>query len=330
MSGMEVETVEEQGVRVEAAAGLCESRDERLERVIRQHIERHKRRAAAADRVFTAVTWTVAAVGLGILAFIVTTIFARGLGTALDAGFLFGKPQAIKEGGGIWPMVVSSFYLAALTVAMVVPVGVGAAVYMSELAREGRVTRLVRFGADVLSSVPSVVFGIFGMVLFVVYLGLGYSLLAGALTLTLLNLPTVMRTSEEALKAVPASYREASLALGASRWETVKRVVLPSAAPGVITGAVLAVGRIVGESAAVIYTVGIFVRKIPVSPLQPAAPMAAHIWHTYTEGALVSDWMRIANGEAAFLLLLVLALNLVARLLTRALAKKTGMVIGNE
>jgi phosphate transport system permease protein len=197
---------------------------------------------------------------------------------------------------------------------------------LTEFAKEGRVTRLVRFGADSLSTVPSVVFGIFGMVLFVVYFGLGYSLLAGALTLALLNLPTVMRTAEEAIRAVPYSYREACMGLGASRWETAKKIVLPSAMPGITTGVVLTMGRIVGESAAVIYTVGIFVRKAPISPLQPAAPMAAHIWHTYTEGALVSDWMRVANGEAAFLLLVVLVLNLVARLIARTFQKRLGMV----
>lgn len=329
MSALGTKTASEERVSVQVAGGLCQPKDERLERILREHVERHRRKAALADRAFTVLTWSIATMGLGILAFIIVAIFVRGLSTALDPGFLFGKPQAIKEGGGIGPMVVSSLYLALLTVAMVVPVGVGAAIYMSEFAREGRITRLVRFGADSLSTVPSVVFGIFGMVLFVVYFGLGYSLLAGAFTLTLLNLPTVMRTSEEALKAVPDSYREASLALGATRWETVKKVVLPSAVPGITTGSVLAIGRIVGESAAVIYTVGIFVRKIPLSPLQPAAPMAAHIWHTYTEGALVSDWMRIANGEAAFLLLLVLALNLAARLLARLLAKKTGTVKEN-
>ncbi len=326
MSGLGTNTAGKEMVNLQVVENICEPKDERLERILREHIDKHRRKAALADRAFTAATWSIAAVGLGILGFVIAAIFVRGLGTALDPGFLFGKPQAIKEGGGIGPMVASSFYLALLTVALVVPVGVGAAVYMSEFARESRAARLVRFGADSLSAVPSVVFGIFGMVLFVVYFGLGYSLLAGALTLTLLNLPTVMRTSEEALKAVPASYREASLALGATRWETVKKVVLPSAVPGITTGAVLAMGRIVGESAAVIYTVGIFVRKIPVSPLKPAAPMAAHIWHTYTEGALVSDWMRIANGEAAFLLLLVLALNLAARLAARLLAKKTGTV----
>ena len=285
-----------------------------------------ERRAARYDRVATWMVWSLALLGLGLLAFIIGTIFWRGLAVALDPRFFFGKPQAMQAGGGIWPMIVSSFYLALITIVIVVPIGVGAAIYMSEFAREGWITRMVRFGADSLSTVPSVVFGIFGMVIFVIYLGLGYSLLAGALTLTLLNIPTVMRTTEEAIAAVPFSYREASMGLGASRWETVKKVVLPSAMPGITTGTVLTMGRIVGESAAIIYTVGIFVRRIPTSPLQPAAPMAANIWHMYTEGALVSDWMRVANGEAAFLLLVVLALNLLARVIAGYYQKRLGTV----
>lgn len=321
----EVKTQETQP-RVELAGDVCELRDERVDRIIRENIARSERRAQILDRAATATVWTLALIGLGILAFIIFIILYRGIATALSPGFVFGKPQAMKEGGGIWPMVVSSFYLAFLTIAVVVPLGVGAAVYMTEFAKEGRITRLVRFGADSLATVPSVVFGIFGMVLFVIYFGLGYSLLAGAFTLALLNMPTVMRTTEEAILAVPISYREAAMGLGASRWETAKKIVLPSAMPGITTGIVLTMGRIVGESAAVIYTVGIFVRKAPTSPLQPAAPMAAHIWHTYTEGALVSDWMRVANGEAAFLLLVVLALNLAARLIARMYQRRLGMV----
>ncbi|OFW55577.1 MAG: phosphate ABC transporter, permease protein PstA [Candidatus Solincola sediminis] len=287
-------------------------------------VRKAEERAARYDKAATWAVWSFAGVAIGILAFIIGTIFFRGITTALTPSFVFGKPQAIQAGGGIWPMIVSSFYLAFLTIAIVLPVGVGAAIYMSEFAKEGWITRLVRFGADSLSTVPSVVFGIFGMVIFVIYFGLGYSLLAGALTLTLLNIPTVMRTTEEAMAAVPHSYREASMGLGASRWETVKKIVLPSAMPGITTGTVLTVGRIVGESAAIIYTVGLFVRKIPTSPLQPAAPMAANIWHMYTEGALVSDWMRVANGEAAFLLIVVLVLNLLARLLAKVYQKKLG------
>lgn len=222
-------------------------------------------------------------------------------------------------------MIVSSFYLAGLTIVLVLPTGIGAAIYMAEYAREGRLARTVRFGADSLSTVPSIVFGIFGMVLFVTYFGFGYSLIAGAMTLTLLNLPTVMRTTEEAIRAVPDSYREASMGLGASRWYTIRKVILPSAVPGITTGAVLTVGRVIGESAAVVYTVGLVCRSVPWSPFQTAAPMAANIYHLYSEGQIIPDWMRIASGEAAFLLLAVLALTLVARFVSYIYKRRTSI-----
>jgi len=284
---------------------------------------KHETRSKKQDRIATAVVWSLAMLGLSALGVIIVAILWRGLLTALNPKFIFGEPQAMKAGGGIWPMVVSSFYLAFLTIVIALPIGVGAAIYMAEFAKEGWITRAVRFGADSLSTVPSIVYGIFGMVLFVVYFGFGYSLIAGALTLTILNLPTVMPTSEEALKAVPDSYREASMGLGASRWHTVKKVILPCAVPGITTGSILTIGRIIGESAAIIYTVGIFVKRIPLSPLSPAAPMSANIWHMYTEGALIPDWLRVASGEAAFLLLVVLALNLVARLVSWLYKRKT-------
>jgi len=280
--------------------------------------------AALADRLATVAIWFSAMLALALVIGVIAAILWQGLGTALSPSFIFGKPEAMREGGGIWPMVVSSFYLAVLTLSLVLPLGVGAALYLSEFARGGRIVRLVRFGADSLSAVPSVVFGVFGMVVFVIYLGLGYSLMAGALTLTLLNLPTVMRSAEEAVRSVPNSYREAALAMGCSRWEMVKKAVLPVAMPGITTGAILSVGRIVGESAAVVYTVGLFVRKVPWSPFRPAAPMAANIWHMYTEGALVPDWFRVASGEAAFLLLIVLVLNLLARTTAGLVRKKMG------
>jgi len=203
------------------------------------------------------------------------------------------------------------------------PVGVGASIYMAEYAKRGKVSSLVRFGADSLSTVPSIVFGIFGMLVFVTYFSLGYSLLAGAFTLAILNLPTLMRTSEEALRAVPDTYREASMGLGATRWHTIKKVILPSAMPGITTGAVLTMGRIIGESAAIIYTVGIFTAKVPWSPLQAGAPMAGNIWYMYTEGAKIPDFARVAGGEAAFLLMVVLALVLLARLVAWFFSRQT-------
>jgi phosphate transport system permease protein len=277
----------------------------------------HARRCRRTDRTATVVMWSLTFVGLHAL------VMWRGLAVALSPSFLFGKPEALKAGGGIGPMLWSSFYLAGLTLVIVLPIGIGAAIYMAEYAKEGRMTSLVRFGADSLSTVPSIVFGIFGLVLFVTYFGLGYSLLAGALTLALLNLPTVMRTTEQALKAVPDTYREASMGLGATRWHTIKKVVMPSAVPGILTGAILTMGRIIGESAIIILTVGIYLSWYPVSPLQSGAPMAGNIWHLFTEGANLSDYLRIAAGESAVLLLVVMALTLLARLISYLYQRKT-------
>lgn len=287
-------------------------------------VRRGEARAKRIDRTATISVWTVAMFGLALLAFIVAAICWKGLLTAINPHFVFGAPKASAAGGGIWPMIWSSFYLAILTLVIVLPLGVGAAIYLAEYAREGSVTRLVRFGADTLTTVPSIVFGIFGLLLFVTYLGLGYSLIAGALLLALLNLPTVMRTSEEAIKAVPDSYREASMGLGANRWQTVKKVVLPTAIPGITTGAILSIGRIVGESAAIIYTVGTFVLRAPFLPTQPAAPMAGNIWYLFSEGGgMIPDAVKIASGEAALLLLVVLAFNLLARLIAWFYKRKT-------
>lgn len=287
-------------------------------------IRKREGRAKRVDKAATVVVWSTAMVGLGLLGFIVAAICWNGLLTAINPRFVFGMPSSMEAGGGIFPMVFSSFYLAILTTVMVLPIGVGAAIYMAEYAREGFMTKTVRFGADTLTAVPSIVFGIFGLVLFVTYMGLGYSLLAGALLMTLLNLPTVMRTAEESIRAVPNSYREASIGLGATRWQTVRKVVLPSAIPGITTGAILTLGRIVGESAAIVYTVGIFTSKVPWSPLKPAAPMAGNIWYLFTEGgALIPDWLKVASGEAAFLLLVVLAFNLLARFIAWMYKRKT-------
>lgn len=290
--------------------------------------EARHRRCVRSDRAATIVVWSIAGLGLGVLAFIVGVILWRGLLTALTPGFIFGKPEAFNAGGGIWPMVVSSFYLAFLTLIIVLPVGVGAGIYMAEYSKQGRAARSIRFGADSLSTVPSLVFGIFGLTLLATYLRLGYCLLAGAIVLALLNLPTIMRTTEEALKAVPHTYREASMGLGATRWYTIRKVVLPAATPGITTGTVLTLGRVIGESAAVVYLVGMYVSRVPISPLQPGAPMAANIYHLYNEAALLPDAARVASGESAFLLLVVLALMLLARFVSWLFKRKTR--VGNR
>jgi phosphate transport system permease protein len=274
-----------------------------------------------ADRLATVAFWLLGGITVSVLLAIVLQIFARGLLTALNPEFLLGKPEAMKEGGGILPMIVSSLYLTGLTLLIALPVSLGTAIYLAEYAREGKLTNVIRFCVDSLASLPSIVFGIFGMTLFVIFFGWGYSLLAGAFTCALLNLPTLMRSSEESVLSVPGTYREASFSLGATRWTTVRQVVLPSATPGILAGTMLSIGRIMGESAAIVYTAGLFVRTIPLNPMDTAAPLAGYIWYAQTE-ALIPDFRRVVDGSAGFLLLLVLLMNFLARRLARYYQRK--------
>jgi phosphate transport system permease protein len=280
--------------------------------------------ARRADRIATAIFWAIGLIALGILAFIVIEILARGLITAVKPSFFAGKPQALKEGGGVGPMVVSTIYLVVLTMLISFPISVGAAIYLAEFAHEGRFTRFIRFCLDSLGTVPSIVFAIFGMTLFLFYLNWRTCLLAGAITMALLNLPVFLRSAEEALRQVPRTYREASMSLGADRWTTVKKVVLPTAMPGIITGTILPLGRIMGESAVVIFTVGVFVRAIPLSPFDPAAPLAGYIWYVQSE-AVVPDYRTIVNGGAAILLILLFVINFGTRWLSAYYSKKKSL-----
>jgi phosphate transport system permease protein len=278
------------------------------------------------DHIATVVFWAMGILAMGILLYILGEIFVAGLGTALNPKFFLGTPQAMQEGGGIFPMIVSSIYLSLWTMLIALPVSLGAAIYLAEFARKGsRTTGVIRFCADSLASLPSIVFGLFGMVLFAMYLGWGTCLMAGACTLALLNLPVLIRSAEEAMLSVPHTYREASLSLGAGHWYTIRQVVLPSAMPGILAGTVLTVGRILGESASLIYVMLLFMRKVPsLNPFSNAAPLASNIWYTQSE-ALIPDYRRVVNGSAAFLLLMVLIINFSARALGKYYQKKKGI-----
>jgi phosphate transport system permease protein len=264
------------------------------------------------DKMATAVFWAIGLVVLAILLFIILEIFGRGLLTALNPRFFLGKPEAIKSGGGIFPMIWSTMYLVVLTIIISLPLALGASIYMSEYAKKGKLSSFIRFSLDSLATMPSIVFGLFGLTVFVVYFRWSYCLMAGAFTLAILNLPILLRGIEESLKLVPQTYREASMSLGASKWTTIRKVVIPTALPGVMTATILPIGRIVGESAAIIYTVGLFIRNIPVNPFSTAAPLAGYVWYVQSE-AQVADYRKIVDGGAAFLLLLVLAIYFLAR-----------------
>jgi phosphate transport system permease protein len=271
-------------------------------------------RARMLDKVATGVLWAAGVLILAILAWFLVRILGQGL-PVLTWKFITSKPRAILAGGGVGPELFNTFYVTGLSLLFSLPIGLGAGIYMAEYAKPGRFTELVRLSTEALASVPSIVLGLFGMILFVNAMGWGFTILGGALALALLNLPVLVRVTEEAVRAVQPSFREASLALGATRWQTTARAVLPSALPGILTGVTLVAGRAVGETAILIYTAGVTVsRHFPELDLRAAGEtLAVRIWYIKSEG-LVPDADAIAAGSSALLLLVVLAFNLVLAL----------------
>ncbi|MCL6559626.1 MAG: phosphate ABC transporter permease PstA [Firmicutes bacterium] len=276
------------------------------------------------DRLATVVFYAAGAAIIGLLLFFLVIILGRGL-PVLSPEFVFGKPSETAAGGGVGPQLFNTFYVLGLSLVFSLPVGVGAGIYLAEYAKAGRLTNVFRLATECLATVPSIVIGLFGMILFVNVLGLGFSIIGGAAALSVLNLPVLVRVTEEALRAVPRSYREAALALGATRWQTVRKVVLPSALLGLATGVTLATGRAFGEAAVLIFTAGTSVsRYFPdFNPLSAGETLSVHLWYVNAE-ALVPDAARIAAGVAALLLIIVLFFNLFVSSLTRTLQKKLG------
>jgi phosphate transport system permease protein len=253
---------------------------------------------------------------LAILAFIILFVLEKGL-PVVSLKFLFTNPQDMGKSGGILPTLVGTILLTLVAVAIATPLGVGTAIYLTEYTRESRVTRIIRFGADCLAGIPSIIFGLFGFIFFVTILKMGWSIMSGGLTLAFMILPTIIRTAEEAIKAVPNSYREVSFSLGATRWETVQKVVLPSALPGIVTGIMLGVGRSIGETAAVIFTAGSSLR-MPASLMDSARTMSVHFYILAREGISTEN----AYGTAAILVITILLINLTAySLMNRFVAK---------
>ncbi len=255
------------------------------------------------DKIMLAVFLLFAIATTAFLIYFIVYIVSRGY-TAFSWSFLSSAPHGIKMEGGVWPMIVSSVYLTALTLLVAVPLGVGGGIYLSEYAGRGRIVQTIRFAIDLLSSVPSIVFGLFGLVFFVQLMGLKYSMIAGALTLTLMVLPIVLKISEESFRAVPQVYREASLALGATKEQTIFRVILPTAIAGILTGAILAAGRAFGETAAVLYTAGM-APQTPVLPLEGGRTLSVHLYLLATTGNIEKSFQ-----VAVVLLTIILGFNL--------------------
>jgi phosphate transport system permease protein len=271
---------------------------------------------ATSQRLVVAFLGLLTAITLCVLLFIIIYILAHGLGN-ISCSFLSESPRRMGREGGILPMIVGTIFVTALAVLIAAPVGVLTTIYLTEYTREGRLTAVIRFGADCLAAIPSIIFGLFGFVFFVGVLHMGFSILAGALTLAIMVLPTIIRTSEEAIRAVPAVYREVSFGLGSTRWQMVTKVVLKSALPGICTGVVLSIGRCVSETAAVMLTAGSALR-MPESLFESSRTLSLHFYILSREGIS----MQNAYATASVLIITILAINIIAYLLMRRFVAK--------
>ena len=270
-----------------------------------------------AEQAFVrAVLWTLTAITVLILVFIIVFVLRKGI-PALSWDFLTKNPVDMGKGGGIFSTIVATIVLTAGAILIAAPLGVGTAIYLTEYTWEGPVTRIIRFGAECLAGIPSIIFGLFGFILFVTKLRFGWSILSGSLTLAFMILPTIIRTSEEAIKSVPPVYRTVSFSLGGTKWQTVTRVVVPSALPGIVTGVILSVGRSIGETAAVIFTAGSALR-LPTSIFSSSRTMSVHFYILAREGISMPN----AYGTAAVLIIAILAINLLTYYLMNRFIKK--------
>ena len=258
---------------------------------------------------------TIAILLLLILGFIFYFIFSNGI-KAISWEFLSQMPKKAMTAGGIFPAILGTFCLTAGSILFALPLGVLAAIYLSEYAVQNRLIGMIRIGINNLAGVPSVVFGLFGLVVFVKYLNFGVSILSGSLTLGIMILPTIIRASEESLLAVPQSFREGSLALGATKWQTIQNVVLPNAISGILTGSILSIGRAAGETAPILFTAATFyTMRLPSSIFSEVQALPYHIYALLSEGTHPEAQVPIAYGTALVLLGLVLGLDLIAIIL---------------
>lgn len=273
------------------------------------------RRKIVAEKVAFSVFRVLSAFIVTILIVLLTFITIKGAGV-MSWDFITTPPSDGMKGGGIWPAIVGTFYLMVGSALFAFPLGVMSGIYMHEYAKSGKIVRFIRMMTNNLAGIPSIVFGLFGMSLFVNFFGFGDSILAGSLTLGLLALPLVIRTTEEALKAIPDSFREGSLALGATKLQTISKVILPMAMPNIITGLILAVGRVSGETAPILFTcAAYFLPQLPSGVLDQCMALPYHLYVLATSGTDMERQIPIAYGTALTLVIIVLAVNLLANAL---------------
>ncbi len=270
------------------------------------------------DRGLRILLWICAGITCALLIFLIGYIFYRGLGN-ISWELLTSQTSYIKDTIGILPNILNTIYIIVVAMVIVLPLGVGAAIYLTEYATNRKVVEIIEFATETLTGIPSIIFGLVGMLFFIQMMGLKTGVLAGGLTLVVMILPTIVRTTQESLKTVPDSYREGALAMGAGKWHMVRTVVLPNAVDGIVTGCILAVGRIVGESAALLYTAGFgLVLNNFVTALESSSATLTVALYVYASERGETD---IAFAIATILMLLTLVINLSANLVGRKLKK---------
>lgn len=272
--------------------------------------------ARTTQKIAKVFIWSAALLVIVILLAIILYILAKGI-PVLNWQFLTEIPRNMGRSGGISSSIVGTLMVTAVAVIVAMPFGIGTAFYLTEYTRETRITRIIRFSAESLAGIPSIVYGLFGFIFFVTYLKLGWSVLSGGLTMAIMILPTIIRTSEEAIRTVPNLYREVGYSLGATKWQTITKTVFPSALPGIANGVILSIGRCVAETAAVMLTSGSALR-MPTSIFSPTRTMAIHFYILAREGISIEN----AYGTAALLIIIIFLINVVFNmLLNRFIAK---------
>ena len=262
------------------------------------------------DNLLVSLVYLSAIITVGLLVVIVGFIFIKGI-AKISPNFLFADYSA-SGNGGILPMIMTTVYMVLVSILVATPIGILAAVYLQEYAKQGKLVRVIRFATECLAGIPSIVYGLFGGIFFVVALKLQYSILSGGLTVAIIILPTIIRSTEEALKTVPDTYREASLGLGATKFQTLYKVILPSAIPGILSGVILSIGRVIGESAAILLTAGT-VAKMPLTVFDSARTLTVHAYLLTKE----TGDIQTACGVGLVLIVIVFALNTIAKLVAK-------------
>jgi len=274
------------------------------------------KKARIGEKTARLVIWAAALLVMAVLVAIIVYILVKGL-PVVNWSFLTEIPRDMGRAGGISTSIAGTLLVTLVGVAIAAPLGIGTAFYLAEYTRENIITRIIRFSAESLAGIPSIVYGLFGFIFFVIQLGMGWSVLSGGLTLAFMILPTIIRTAEEAIRTVPNNYREVSFSLGGTKWQTIRKAVFPSALRGIANGIILGIGRCVAETAAVVLTAGSALR-MPKSLFSPTRTMAVHFYMLATEGISMPN----AYGTAALLIVLIFLINVVVgALVNRFVAK---------